>query len=57
MASWLKLVMYQNGDMEEGLQYQVQPAQEDLNMPNLPAEFSKLPHARGTIGAARSAKP
>ena len=25
--------------------------------PNLPAEFSKLPHARGTIGAARSQSP
>jgi len=27
------------------------------DLPNLPAEFSKLPHARGTIGAARSASP
>lgn len=25
--------------------------------PDLPAEFSKLPHDRGTIGAARSASP
>jgi len=25
--------------------------------PNVPAEFSKLPHDRGTIGAARSASP
>ena len=25
--------------------------------PNVPAEFSKLPHDRGTIGAARSANP
>jgi peptidylprolyl isomerase len=25
--------------------------------PNVPAEFSKLPHARGSIGAARSANP
>ncbi len=25
--------------------------------PDLPAEFSKLPHERGTIGAARSANP
>ncbi|MEL7213367.1 MAG: peptidylprolyl isomerase [Pseudomonadota bacterium] len=25
--------------------------------PNVPAEFSKLPHSRGTIGAARSANP
>ena len=27
------------------------------DMPNLPAEFSKLPHDRGTIGAARAASP
>ena len=27
------------------------------NLPNLPAEFSKLPHERGTIGAARSQSP
>ena len=27
------------------------------DMPNVPAEFSKLPHDRGTIGAARSANP
>lgn len=27
------------------------------DMPDLPAEFSKLPHDRGTIGAARSASP
>ena len=25
--------------------------------PNLPAEFSKIPHDRGTLGAARSADP
>ncbi len=25
--------------------------------PDLPAEFSKLPHARGSIGAARSSNP
>lgn len=25
--------------------------------PNVPAEFSKVPHARGSIGAARSADP
>jgi peptidylprolyl isomerase len=25
--------------------------------PDLPAEFSKLPHARGTLGAARSSNP
>jgi peptidylprolyl isomerase len=27
------------------------------DMPDLPAEFSKLPHDRGTLGAARSAAP
>ena len=27
------------------------------DLPNLPAEFSKLPHDRGTIGAARSQSP
>ncbi|MDO5370302.1 peptidylprolyl isomerase [Paracoccus sp. (in: a-proteobacteria)] len=27
------------------------------DMPDLPAEFSKLPHGRGTIGAARSQNP
>ncbi len=27
------------------------------NLPDLPAEFSKLPHDRGSIGAARSSNP
>ncbi len=27
------------------------------DLPNLPAEFSKLPHDRGTLGAARSQNP
>ena len=27
------------------------------SLPDLPAEFSKLPHDRGTLGAARSANP
>jgi cyclophilin family peptidyl-prolyl cis-trans isomerase len=27
------------------------------DMPNLPAEFSNLPHDRGTLGAARSSNP
>ncbi len=27
------------------------------DLPDLPAEFSKIPHARGSIGAARSANP
>lgn len=53
--------MAQTGDVEHGV------SGEGLNlrragtggseMPDLPAEFSKLPHARGTIGAARSSNP
>ncbi len=27
------------------------------DMPDVPAEFSKIPHARGSLGAARSANP
>ena len=27
------------------------------DLPNVPAEFSKLPHDRGTLGAARSSNP
>lgn len=27
------------------------------DLPDLPAEFSKVPHARGSLGAARSANP
>ena len=27
------------------------------DMPDVPAEFSKIPHARGSIGAARSQNP
>ena len=27
------------------------------DMPDVPAEFSKIPHARGSIGAARSSSP
>ncbi len=27
------------------------------DMPDLPAEFSKLPHSRGSLGAARSSSP
>ena len=53
--------MAQTGDVSNG------NAEKDFNirsagtggsdMPDLPAEFSKLPHARGTLGAARSANP
>jgi len=53
--------MAQTGDVENG------NAAKDFNLrragtggsalPDLPAEFSKLPHARGTLGAARSSNP
>ncbi len=53
--------MAQTGDVANG------NAEKDFNLgragtggsnkPDLPAEFSKLPHARGTIGAARSSNP
>lgn len=53
--------MAQTGDVANG------NAEKDFNirmagtggsdMPDVPAEFSKLPHARGTIGAARSQNP
>jgi peptidylprolyl isomerase len=53
--------MAQTGDVANG------NANKDFNLrsagtggsdkPDLPAEFSKLPHDRGTIGAARSANP
>jgi peptidylprolyl isomerase len=53
--------MAQTGDVENG------NAEKDFNLrragtggsdlPDLPSEFSKLPHDRGTIGAARSSNP
>jgi peptidylprolyl isomerase len=53
--------MAQTGDVEHG------NAEKDFNLrragtggsdlPDLPAEFSKLPHDRGTLGAARSSNP
>ncbi|QDY68724.1 peptidylprolyl isomerase [Qingshengfaniella alkalisoli] len=53
--------MAQTGDVEHG------NMENDFNirmagtggsdLPDLPAEFSKLPHDRGTLGAARSANP
>ena len=53
--------MAQTGDVENG------NMEKDFNirragtggsaMPDVPAEFSKLPHARGSIGAARSSNP
>lgn len=53
--------MAQTGDVQHG------NMEDDFNLrsagtggsehPNLPAEFSKLPHDRGTLGAARSQNP
>ncbi|MDR0810634.1 MAG: peptidylprolyl isomerase [Gemmobacter sp.] len=53
--------MAQSGDVENG------NMEKDFNLrragtggsdlPDLPAEFSKLPHDRGTLGAARSQNP
>ncbi|MEP4195398.1 MAG: peptidylprolyl isomerase [Aliishimia sp.] len=45
-----------NGNMEEGFNLRM-AGTGGSDKPNLPAEFSKLPHDRGTIGAARSASP
>jgi len=46
----------QHGDMEDGFNIRMAgTGSSDLD--NLPAEFSKLPHDRGTLGAARSANP
>ena len=45
-----------NGDMEDGFNLR-SAGTGGSDLPNVPAEFSKLPHDRGTIGAARSASP
>lgn len=45
-----------NGNMEEGFNLRM-AGTGGSDKPNLPAEFSKVPHARGSIGAARSANP
>ncbi|WIY24276.1 peptidylprolyl isomerase [Parasedimentitalea psychrophila] len=45
-----------NGNMEEGFNLR-SAGTGGSELPDLPAEFSKLPHDRGTIGAARSANP
>ena len=46
----------QHGDMEDGFNLRM-AGTGGSDLPNLPAEFSKLPHDRGTLGAARSANP
>lgn len=45
-----------NGNMEQDFNIRM-AGTGGSDMPDLPAEFSKLPHARGTLGAARSANP
>jgi peptidylprolyl isomerase len=45
-----------NGNMEDNFNLRA-AGTGGSDLPNVPAEFSKLPHARGSIGAARSANP
>ena len=46
----------QHGDMEDGFNIRM-AGTGGSDKPNLPAEFSRIPHDRGTLGAARSANP
>ncbi len=46
----------QHGDMEDGFNIRMAGTGGSA-LPDLPAEFSKLPHDRGTLGAARSSNP
>jgi peptidylprolyl isomerase len=46
----------QHGDMEDGFNIRL-AGTGGSDKPDVEAEFSKLPHDRGTIGAARSANP
>ncbi len=46
----------EHGDMEDGFNLR-RAGTGGSDLPDLPAEFSKLPHARGSIGAARSSNP
>ena len=45
-----------NGNMEAGFNIRM-AGTGGSDKPDLPAEFSRLPHDRGTLGAARSANP
>ena len=45
-----------NGNMEIGFNLS-RAGTGGSNLPDVPAEFSKLPHDRGTVGAARSSNP
>ena len=51
--------MAQTGDVANGKDPMTlrQAGTGGSSLPNLPAEFSKLPHDRGTLGAARSQDP
>ena len=53
--------MAQTGDVENGnmeSNFDIRRAGTGgSDLPDLPAEFSKLPHDRGTLGAARSSNP
>ncbi|MGZ2257634.1 peptidylprolyl isomerase [Roseobacter sp. A03A-229] len=46
----------QHGDMEDGFNLS-RAGTGGSDLPNVPAEFSKVPHARGSLGAARSQNP
>jgi cyclophilin family peptidyl-prolyl cis-trans isomerase len=46
----------EHGNMENGFNLQ-RAGTGGSDLGNVPAEFSKIPHARGSIGAARSANP
>jgi peptidylprolyl isomerase len=46
----------QHGDMEDGFDLR-RAGTGGSDRPDLPAEFSRIPHDRGTLGAARSQNP
>ncbi len=46
----------EHGNMEEGFNLR-RAGTGGSELPDLPAEFSRLPHDRGTLGAARSMNP
>jgi cyclophilin family peptidyl-prolyl cis-trans isomerase len=45
-----------NGNAEKGFNLRM-AGTGGSDLPNLPAEFSRIPHDRGTLGAARSSNP
>lgn len=46
----------EHGDMEDGFNLRM-AGTGGSDLPDVPAEFSKIPHARGSLGAARSQNP